>query len=257
MIARDLDRLVEQALVSVLADAVAARLLAHWRSALVLHGATALGQEAALCGLDTLAAEGWHLEHALSDGMRAPFATPLRSALARHRMRVTEPADPEVLLDDTSLVLVPTLTRTLAAKTALGLHDSFAAHLLGRALERGKTIIVATDGCCPDSRAWGDRLPAAQRAVMAGHLETLRSFGIRIAWAATLARTAQSARPLPISPAVQPHEPTEAPAPAGRVLGAAEASAWAGRTARIGAGTLVTPLAAEILRSRGIDLIRM
>lgn len=296
-----LDGLVEQALISAIAQQVVDRLTTQWRSAVVLFGGSDMGLDDALTSIDTLAQNGWTLDYTLSLGARARFGRGCDEIFMRHpdlQMAVEEARRArkrhvDEVLDGSSIILVPNMSVPLASKVALGLCGGFGSHLLRRALERGKTIVVAADGCCPNSRARHDHLNAAYRAMMGSHLESLRAYGMRITWAKALARVAEEMRPAnfgfgtaAIASAVRSAVGAEAPAPAPvmvpapmaaaplvapapamappgqpieprrRVFGAAEASAWQGQEARLGPDVLVTPLAADTLRSRGITLVR-
>lgn len=255
----DMERLVQKALLDLLSDRIVERLRARERSALVLLSGTDLGLRPAMSSLARLGATGWRLElrcTADAGGLIGPEQ--MRELAGGSELPV--PSDEAISADSVerclmrnALVLVPTLSGPLAARVATGLTDSAVPALFAGALERGKRIIAARDGCCPTSRdraARGLDGTQAYQAMLAGHLERLDAFGTELVWASQLA-TAVSGLP-----ARSTEPPLKAPARQRRVFGWSEAKSVTAGPLRLAPGVLVTPLAAEELRARGMRLVR-
>lgn len=262
----DLDLLIVRTLVDCLSDRVVAALQARRRTALLLFTGTDLGLEPALAGLEALRRDGWVFTAVLSP--RAEGLVP--AARLRALGDVAVPADAAALdrlLDGSGLVVVPTLTVTTAAKVAGVLRDSLASYLLARALETGKGVIAAVDGCCPDNpqrAARGFQVADSYKARLRANLEALRGYGVRLttadALAGKLAATlAGTVAVQPAGPAAQPvaAAPTiSAPPRTARIFSRSDAALCAGPEIRLPAGVLVTPAAADLLRTRNIRLIQ-
>ncbi|PRY20061.1 hypothetical protein CLV78_11510 [Aliiruegeria haliotis] len=256
----DLDLLVQKALLDLLSDRIVERLRIRARSALVLLSGTDLGLRGATASMAQLAARGWRLEiwrstcaggligaeqlRGLAGGVEP--LVPSDAALS--------PEEIEACLMRHALVLVPALSLPLAARVAGGLADSALPGLLSGALERGKRVIAARDGCCPANRerlARGLGGTPAYQSMLAGQLERLEAFGVEFVWASRLAEAVSgSAMPAPVVPST-PVERAER-----RVFGWNEAKTVASDTLRLARNVLVTPLAAEELRARSVQLVR-
>jgi len=230
----DLDRI----LIDLLSDRIVAELTARRRRGLLVFAATDLGLEAALRSLSTLTEAGWSFEWTAEAALREDLTA-----------RLTWPeAVAPVNLSRSALVLVPALSLTLAAKLALGLADDPLSNLLTKALDRGRRIVAARDGVCPDAR---DRLtrglvPAteARRALMRGHLQALAAQGVELSWAATLATTVAGAGA------------AAAPMQDSGLFGAQQARAVSGPSVHLGRAVLLTPAASDILAARGVAISR-
>lgn len=245
-----LDSMLDRILIDLLSDRIIERMkggaAVQPRSALVVFAGTDLGLEAAIAQMAQLQAAGWSFE--------AVFAP---DALALTKSRLADLVLPEAdglvadLLARYQLVLVPTLSLSLAAKVAVGIADDRLSLLLQGALERGIRVIAARDGVCPNGRDRRERglLPnAAYQAVMSGHLQKISEFGVELSWAARLVAAVNGK-------GRKPATVTNTIAQTG-VFGLSEARGFAGDQLQLGAGVIVTPAAAEELRAREIRLVR-
>ncbi|PTW59000.1 hypothetical protein C8N35_10835 [Breoghania corrubedonensis] len=261
-----LDAALNRALLDLLSDRIVAALNARARSALVLFSDTELGLEPAVRSLATLVDAGWSFEIHRSRQARELVSLDRLDALGgaalspfiRNAGSQNETVD--AILNRHALVLMPTLSLPLAARVALGLADDDISSLVAGALERGQRIVAARDGCCPAAReriARGLTGNAAYRDMMAGHLGRLESYGVELTWAARLAATVADTPTTTLA-----HDPDRnqiavpTRAPSRRVFGWSEAKVLAGTEIRLGRDVLVTPMAAEELKSRQILLVR-
>jgi hypothetical protein len=110
---------------------------------------------------------------------------PIREAGAADIIDDNPWLDVPALIQQTDLVLVPTLTMNLAARLALGIMDTAATTLVLGALLAGKQVIGIRNGADPSGKrgeALGARREAAPVlwAVLERHLATLASFGMEL-----------------------------------------------------------------------------
>jgi hypothetical protein len=94
-------------------------------------------------------------------------------------------ADAPALVHEADLVLIPTLSMSVAARLALGLMDSLVATLTLGALLAGKPVVAIRDGAEPGGRGgevFGavDGAAAPLRAKLEGHLAAVESFGVEL-----------------------------------------------------------------------------
>lgn len=251
----NIDAALDRILLDLLSDRIIARMggrmQAKTRSALVLFSDTDFGLEAALGQLQQLRDAGWAFETVV-----APEAqSSLKDRLAGFEVVEAE-GKVGVLLDRHSVILVPTLSISLAAKVALGIADDPLSKILQGGLERGVHIIAARDGVCPNGRDRHARglLPnAAYQATMSGHLQKLMDYGLELSWAARLAVAVEGVTP--VSP-VPIAAPKLVAARTEGVFGLREARSLEATELHLGHAVIVTPAAAEELRARDITLVR-
>lgn len=87
-------------------------------------------------------------------------------------------------LENIDLMLIPVMTINTAAKTALGISDTPAAHLVSSALINGIPIIAAKDACNPENHLKSGLKANKQAEVyikkIKNHIETMESYGIKL-----------------------------------------------------------------------------
>jgi len=253
------DHMLEAVLLDVLSDQIVERLRARQRSALVLVSGTDLGLRPAIRSLARLSATGWRLEiRCTKDAAGLIGVDQMRELSGGEGIPAVSdaplaPQEIEACLGRNALVLIPTLSVSLAARVALGLGDSAVPGLMLGAVERGMRVIAARDGVCPACRERAERgfaNSAGYRAMTVRHLEALEAYGVELVWAAKLAEAANATR-LAAAPEVKPGNPGGA-----KVFGVSAAQGFEGDALRLGADVVVTPLAAETLRARNVRLVR-
>ena len=265
MIGAQLEESIWQAIICCLADRIVASLRARQKTALVLLMATDLGLEQLPNCLGVLRHEGWILRSVLSAQARKTFSAAQLNAAGVDPV-ADDDADVDALLDGCGSVLVPALSINSAAKVACGIRDSLASALLARALERGMTVIAATDGCCPDNPerlAQGFLVSDAYKVRLRANLQALRDFGVRLVPACELASAAQQAGGPAAEIRVRAAEAVTMPsasfaASAGdrRIFSRSDAVQCQPGELRLGRDVLVTPLAVDELRIRNVRLIQ-
>lgn len=285
-----LEELIYEAIVEQLAIQVVEKLQARLRKALVLFTGTELGLSKVAPGLIQLKADGFDLHSVLTQGGRKILTPALRLSLGLDPLLANEfdncEQDTDTLLDGHSLVLVPAMSITTAAKVACCIRDCLGASLVARALERGIPVIAAIDGCCPDNperKADLFMVAEAYKTRLRAHLECLQSYGIQLVRAGKLAEIARSrmtfpgasaSHPVPaVSKELTPQRSqiqttmpqTSLRATASPVVITEERRLFSrtdaldckeGSELRLGRNILITPLAIDVLRNRNVRLIQ-
>lgn len=255
-----------------LAERVVQKLVERQKRALVIVTGAAIGVPTALEQLKELRGEGFTYHVLMTrSAMHVTGEQAVRAALAPEELWV-ERTDrpPELTAAGFDTVLVPALTANTAAHLANCMSDTPAAAMILSALMKGKNVVAAVDGACPDNpmRAQlGYRMTPALRDALHGNLEKLRDYGARLTPADGMAGAVRRAvySFLPAkgagkgpggarSPGTQAGSVIR-PALAGRVLGVKTVNA-APQGAVIAApkGTIVTALASDEARRRGVTI---
>ncbi|EGJ19308.1 hypothetical protein RSWS8N_20644 (plasmid) [Cereibacter sphaeroides WS8N] len=239
---------LDSVLIDLLSDQIVAELKTRTRRGLLLFAETDLALAPALASINALRQAGWSFDWAAASAMHGTVAEAMGGA---ETARLGRPA----------LVVVPTLSLTLAAKVACGIADDPLSALMAEALDRGLRIVAARDGVCPAARERVARglVPRAEarRALMRGYLEALAAQGVELCWAERLDRAVGAPTPARAAFAPRPvPAPPEPPVQRAGVFGWQQARTFPEDQLRLGRAVRVTPLAADILSARGICLTR-
>ncbi len=276
MLRADLEQIIQQAIIDCFSDLIVMRLQSRQKRALVLFTATEIGLQPSLVSLQHLREQGWRLDVILAADISKNMAHQIE-----HEFEITTIAASENLASRYAALLVPTLSLTVAAKSAQAIRDCGASQLLANAFEQGLRVVVATDSCCPDmlrKQVPGFNPSKAYQARLRKHLADLQSYGTELVAAAKLAVTmdkkgaavtASSSCATPVDGSGADIVTSSAPslgcgakgASAARISGPrlfsrSDALQYQNCDLRVAAGVLVTPLAADELRSRNVRLIK-
>lgn len=250
-----------------LAERVVQKLVERQKRALVVFTGSDMGARSALDRLRELREEGFTYRALMTRSAAAILGTdPVRAALAPEELWVETPGQsPEVLTTRYDTILVPTLTVNTAAHVANCMADTPAAAIVLDGLMKGKNVVIAVDGACPDApeRARrGFRMTQPLKAVLRSNLEKLQAYGARMTTSDRLREDALRAihsflpaGQVTAEPSSGSGRATIRPAMTGKVL-----SVKAVNTAPQGAviiapkGTIVTALASDEARRRGVTI---
>ena len=256
------------------------------RRALVLFTGALIGFEKTIPELAMLIKEGVALEFVQTPSAERILDQELIGALGMS-------AATRQLTGSHDMLIVPTLTQNIAAKTAHGVADCLGSNLMNDYLLAGKPVVVSSSACDPDDpdkQRWFGAIPEGYAQMMRENLCTLRSFGVRTARASALARTVLAAyeridhaRISPITTAcrMSRHEllrrlgacpapaamATKPPAPTVSASGAVAVQQQLisqrvvqrlpeGTALRVPATAKITAMAADIAAARSITIIR-
>ena len=275
MLRADLEQIVQQAIIDCLSDLIVMRLQRRQKRALVLFTATEVGLEPALVSLQHLREQGWCLDVILTSDISNNMALQIE-----RDFEITTIAPSENLASRYAALLVPTLSITVAAKAAQAIRDCGASQLLANAFEQELRVVVATDSCCPDmlrKKLPGFNPSKAYPVRLRQHLADLQSYGTELVAAAKLAVTMDkkgaevTASSCTTAVDVSGADIVTGSAPSlgrgvedasvsrvsdPRLFSRSDAISYQNCDLRIAAGVLVTPLAADELRSRNVRLIK-
>ena len=257
-----------------LAERVVQKLVERQKRALVVVTGAAIGVPAALEELKRLRSEGFTYHVLMTrSAMYVTGEGAVRAALDPEELWV-ESADrpPELVAAGFDTILVPAMTVNTAAHLAACMSDSPAGAMILSGLLKGKNVVIAVDGACPDNpkRAeLGYHMTRPMRDALHENLEKLRAYGARLTTADRMAEAARKAvySFLPSQAAAKPNPPAQGETPTaqgggvirpvmtGRVLGVkAVNTAPRGSVILAPKGTIVTQLARDVARKKGVDI---
>jgi len=268
--------LAESVLARELAERVVQKLLERQKRALVVYTGSNMSIEPGLECLRALREDGFTYRVLLSRSAAGMLDVPaIRAALEPEALWVEKPDEtPEALTVQYDTILVPALTVNTAAHVAACMADTPAAAVILDGLMRGKNVVVAVDGCCPDNPERirrGFRMTEALKNRLRENKETLRAYGAHLTTADQLRAGALRAIRsfVPGTGAAEKPAPKAAPGPAASGGGrqevrlALEGRVLSGRylqtcpphvVAKVPKGTIVTQLAADEARRRDITI---
>lgn len=190
---------VQGIIAQVIAERVAQKLLERQKHALVVYTGSDMGLEEGLENLRMLRREDGFTYRVLLTKSAAGIldAAAIRSALEPAEFWVEKPgAPPEALTARYDTILVPTLTVNTAAHVAACMADTPAAAIILDGLMRGKNVVAAVDGCCPDNPERirrGFHMAEGLKKKLREQKDTLRDYGAYLTTAGHLRETAKKA----------------------------------------------------------------
>lgn len=255
----------ETLLVEVLAQRVVEKLMERMKRALVVYTGSNISFTEALEAMRRLRAEGFTFRVLISQSAAGLLdVDAIRAALEPEELWIGTPGDtPEALTKAYDTIIVPAATVRTVSHVAACMADTPASAIILDGLMRGKNVVVATDGCCPDhgERARrGFRMAEPLKQTLRSHLELLQSYGARLTSAQRLDKAVEQTVAKSFSVTGGNDQPAgvgkEGPAEmrlAGHVIGGRQlASCPNGCTVWVEANALITQLAADEARRRGI-----
>jgi hypothetical protein len=263
--------------VEALAQRVVDKLLARMKQILVVYTGSMIGAKESLEAMARLRADGFTFRVLVTQSAARLLDTEaIRTALEPEELWISTPDDaPEVLAARYDTIVVPATTVRTASHVAACLPDTPADALILNSLMRGKNVIMAIDGCCPDNseRAKkGYAMTEPLKQTLRDHMETLRSYGARLTTAERLdvavkrtiqksLTSAKASAPAEGKGEAKPAAAAAQPATAGtvrisgHVISAQKlATCPSNGTAVVESHALVTQMAVDEARRRGITI---
>lgn len=164
---------------------------------------------------------------------------------------------PKQLLQQAQLVLVPVLTQNTAAKLAFTIADTQVTTLIMQALMMGKPVIAAVDAADPEAKgrvqAHMGKASVGLLRTLRGNLEKLKAHGMRLVTVESLAEESQKMLEGLMSPMPRTEKTKKSILDAKTVKNAAMQH---NKVLTVSLTTLVTPLAYDVARDFGIEIIR-
>lgn len=193
------ERYVHGIVAQILAERVAQKLIERQKQALVVYTGSNMGIEPGLECLRMLRREEGFSYRVLLTRSAAKLldVSAIRSALEPEELWIETPGDsPEALTVRYDTILVPAMTVNTAAHVAACMADTPAAAVILDGLMRGKNVIVAVDGCCPDNPERvrrGFHMTEALKNKLRGNKNALRDYGAFLTTSDGLGETAKKA----------------------------------------------------------------
>ena len=270
-----LRKAIVEAIGEEVARRVSAKLIALQKKALVVCTASTMGFSQWIVGLQQLEQEGFTFDLYLSENAAKILqVSAIRSAVSFGKVWSGETElPPEAIAASYYTILVPAMTVNTAAKIANSFCDNPASRLIMNSMMKGKNVIIAVDGCCPDNEeraAKGYRMTEPLKEQLRQNLVRMRDFGAVLTTAGklsskTLRVIGASNTEVPAAPCAALSQTAAAPkkaAPAAsrvtrKILGRQDViNLPEGSVLHIPAGSQITALAMDIVRVRNIQVVR-
>ena len=181
--------MTEAELRSLIRDAIIDVMMPAPRRALVLFTGGLLGFDHAVEGLRLLVADGVQLDY-----LQTPSAERILDQAKIRSLGMREVS--KRMVEEHNMLIAPTLTSNIAAKVAHGIADCLASNLFSEFIMSNRLVVVSRTAICPDGRAkqsWFPQMPPGYADLLRGNLAALASYGVRLADARALHRTAIAA----------------------------------------------------------------
>ena len=193
------ERYIRSIVAQIFAERVVQKLIERQKQALVVYTGSNMGIETGLDCLRMLRREEGFSYRVLLTRSAAELldVSAIRSALEPEELWIETPGDsPEALTVRYDTILVPAMTVNTAAHVAACMADTPAAAVILDGLMRGKNVIVAVDGCCPDNPERvrrGFHMTEALKNKLRENKNALRDFGAFLTTSDGLGETAKKA----------------------------------------------------------------
>jgi flavoprotein len=234
------------------------------KRALVLFSGGTIGLKEVLEQLRAIAASSYRLQVVLTPAAEAIIGPELLKSKLGDIEIITEAnrKSPGELSKNADKVIIPLLTMNTAAKIAHGIADNLVNTLVLYALMRGKPVFAVCDACDPYDSA-RDKINmnlgnTAFKQMLKSNLDKLVEFGITLVKSGDLSAAVMG---VGFEQCDKPTEDTAPPVPdvdvfTKRVLSAGDVSVCKRKAIKIGPNTVITAMAKDMARERGIEIIR-
>lgn len=250
--------MITEEMIRVIVDRVLSRLEEREQQALVLFTGGALGFNESLDQLVQLQENGWNFKVVLSKGAENMMKEDLiKEKLSLKKVYLESENDGLYsLYQDSSILIIPTLTMNTAAKISLGIADNLATNLASRFIMEGLPIFAAIDACNPEHPyriARGKAaIPESYSNMFRTYLSRLQDFGMRLVQAKELQQAVvQSSHELPEADS-QPKRARKKVITRAEVMEAKEN----GSMLEVFADSIITALAEETAAIEGVKIVR-
>lgn len=179
----DLENALMSTIIGYVSDQIVLRYMDACKTATVLFSGALIGYGEAVKALKELKDNGWKLTAVLSRAAGEVLTEErIRNDIDPEAIFVEgAPVNGRQIIDDNQYVIIPELTINTAAKVANCISDNLLTNMISRAMATGKPVIASIDGCCPDSEIrakLGFKVTESYKARMRRNLEDLQSYGI-------------------------------------------------------------------------------
>lgn len=193
-----LSELMEKSIIEYIVQRVIEKLQDRNKRAIVLFTGATIGFKQSIESLNKLKKDGWKFDVILSNGARNVLGEELIKKSLNIETVMTEDnkIDIRSLLNDNSLIIVPSLTVNSASKVANCISDTIVTNIISKGLISGKKIIASINACCIDNEErkaiYNDHTTQAYKNKLRNHLETIKSYGVILTTSENLAHKVNS-----------------------------------------------------------------
>ncbi|MDD2979027.1 MAG: flavoprotein [Hespellia sp.] len=179
---------------------------------------------------------------------------------------------PEVMAAGYPTIIVPALTVATASRIAQCTADTAASRMILNSMMRGKNVIIATDGCCPDNpkrKELGYHLTVPLQEKLRGNLTALQDFGAILTTAERMThkvmhviggstvKESASAAACVLQETPENNQKKQCVEISRMVIGRADIAALVpGTTLRIAPESQMTQLARDMVQMKGIKIVQ-
>jgi hypothetical protein len=227
------------------------------RHILALFCAGTLGSREAIGQITSLEADGCRITSVLTPNAERMFD----EGEGCFRQIPGKVADPQLaalrdILGDVDALAIPILTANTAAKISTGVADNVVTELAREWLMRGKPIVAVKDSCDPAIHH-NSGTPAAYVRMLNGNIATLQSFGVKMMPSAKLYEELKKTLfGTPRGALAAEEQITSGFVPfAARILDSKAVLAAPVGKMDVSRNTIVTPLAFDVAKERGVEIV--
>ncbi len=179
---KSFDAMSGEELLEYIVNAVVDKYKKLQKKALVIYTGSDIGFEEGLISLKKLADEGYEFDLLLSRGATKilEIAKIKEATKAKNVWMECYEGTVEEKISQYHTIIVPSMTVHTLAHIVACMSNSTASETIFLALQKGKNVVVAIDGCCPDNvhrSARGFNTPEPLKAKLRENMETLKSYG--------------------------------------------------------------------------------
>ncbi len=174
-----------QILAQTVAERVVEKLIQRQKTALVVFTGSTMNTAQSLASLKALRKQGFtfHVLLTRSAARLLDQAEILASLQPKSFWIETADASPEVLTLKYDTIIVPAMTVNSVAHVVNCMADTPATAIIFDGMMRGKNVVIAVDGCCPDNPLRAERgfaIPEPLKQKLRDNLTQLQSFGAKL-----------------------------------------------------------------------------
>lgn len=185
---RNIEKIIEESIESVIIDYIVEQVIKKIedknKKALVVFTGATIGHQKSIEGIKKLKEDGWKLDVVLSKAASKVLKEDLiKKSLGIDKIIAdNDDADVHKLVEDNTLVIVPTLTVNTCSKVVNCISDNTATNVISYSMMIGKKVVASIDGCCPDNEErislGKGKVTEAHKNVLRNNLATLKSYGV-------------------------------------------------------------------------------
>ena len=181
---RELQNLIQNALVEYIVNRVVEKLAQRQKTALVLFTGATIGFKQSIESLNKLQQDGWKFNVVISKAAEEVLTEDLIKTSLKIENVIKEDDKPNIkeLLEQNNLIIIPSLTINTASKIANCISDTLVTNIVSKAMMSGKKIIASLNACCIKNKErqsiYGDNVTQAYKNRLINNLETIKSYGI-------------------------------------------------------------------------------